>query len=307
MQTGAMPAAIGALVYWKPALANRAELNKQLHNVGLNKYMPAQPSPKAIMRQAVIQVCQDSKNLVRPTAEKGKFTVVNEQRGEDQNYYQNVLLASVGEDGTIECNDYEVKAQIEAAFKQISATVSVGAVSDKLATAIEDMKGVALKSGSLYYIPEAQIDHWKLLAEAFEGASNSPDSAIVVNKMRQLADEGTVRAVRDGLQGEFDNRLAQIADEINEGKLKSSSMLNRASEIKGMLDKLTMYENELSLTLDNVKARMISATSQLALAVFGAAGGDESPLSEEQRQALAASLRGKAEGSEEESLELVAA
>jgi hypothetical protein len=127
---------------------------------------------------------------------------------------------------------------------------------------VESLGGTRLRpTGAVYWVPGPKLDEWALVARAVESAADGRPSAVYL--LRHRLDADAVRAVRDAVVAEVSGEATRIRDEVGTGELGGRALETRKAQAAELRDKVLLYEDLLSVGLDELH-RVVDAADQAA-------------------------------------------
>jgi hypothetical protein len=268
----------GAVTFWSLAdWSDRQRLRAHFVPLGLELLVPEPRQAPAALRAALEEVLGGPRVLVRPLATRDGFAVVQEDRGVAANLYETTLTARVNtnEPPTLACDPYNGWApRIEQAFRLHLARTSAAQLSAALVRVIEAMGGTRLRpSGAVYCVPGHRLDDWAAVAHAVEQCGEGRPSAVYL--LRHRLDGDAIRAVRDAVVADVQAEAHRIRDEVATGDLGGRALETRKKQASDLREKVLLYEELLSVSLDGLHQAVDCADQAAATAalLLGAQAG----------------------------------
>lgn len=247
----------GCVTYWSLGTwSHLGRLTDALGAAGFADHAPAPRTAPACLRDALEHVYKDACNLIRPLKTRDGFHVVREHRGELLNDYRGVVTAKI-DPATLEVDFTPAAPEAQAvvdAYNRYRGYVRAANVADALVKAAERLGGVRLRpTGGLYWLPDARLGDWLKVARAVEDAAELEAGDRVgrnaVYVLRNVMDDGALRAVRDAVVAEVSAEAERIDKEVMEGKLGERALAARAEQAEALRAKIRQFEELLGVGL----------------------------------------------------------
>ncbi len=159
-------------------------------------------------------------------------------------------------------------------FLRTKAVLTSSAVNSSLrGIIVQKMSGLSSFTG--IYVPEANVPSWKALAERLFGAYDRDGNLIaegICGGEYEVAtvdlDADTIRSIRARLAAETKMEVGRISWDTLKGTLSAEQVLTRCDDAKALLAKISLYEQEFRLGLDDLKEAAEKANQIAAAALF---------------------------------------
>jgi hypothetical protein len=264
----------GTVTYWTlSAWSDLDRLKAGWEPLGLGEFVPETRAPIACLRDALNEVVGNGVVLVRPLASKTGFTVVRENRGAEDNSYQQLFSARIPEGQSKP--DFSVvsdeTANVMGAFHKYVGRLTSHQVSAALVKVLYYLGGTRLRpTGGIYWLSGKQSRMWQEVTEAVGAAADGGKSiAYVIN---HDLDADSVIAVRDALVDEVRQETTRLAREIKDPELGDKAIETRRNEARSLRKKVAEYEQILGVGLEALKKGLDSVEQSSALADLILAG-----------------------------------
>jgi hypothetical protein len=260
----------GATIFWSVSELSHGEMVRQgLEVLGLGAFAPEPRTPAAALRDAMEGVFTAPNQLVRPLKTRDGFVVVEEARGLDENAYRHIAAAKIDNNARITLTPYNpgLAAELVGRFNEHMGLIRASQVSASLVGILDAMGGTRLRpQGSIYYLPEHKLDVWQAVAFVYEKAGKGRPNSIYV--MRNLMDSAAIRAVRDAITAEVHGEAARLNREIQSGELGERALEHRKMQAEELRRKINLYEDVLSVGLDQLHQAVDYAEQAAAVAAL---------------------------------------
>lgn len=206
--------------------------------------------------------------LVRSLKESGCFGVVEEERGEDANNYQQVLMAKLsGNTLRFAPFDQTQADKIAACFNEMLGRVPGAAVGSALVSLVKANNGTTIRqTGGLYWLPHSRHAMWKAVAGAVEKAAAHGESRVYLATMEVNAD--SIRVVRDAIKTEVVKESERLLAEAVKGELGKKALEARLMYIQSLEAKVQEYEGIVGESLDDLRVALGKVTTALGMVAF---------------------------------------
>ena len=162
-----------------------------------------------------------------------------------------------------------VDAAVEQRRIEAEYTRQLGRVAKEQATAMlvavcRSVGGTPINpDGGVYFIPDAGMARWRIVAEAVEKAAGG---GCRVQHLTAVRDPDTVRAIADGFVADMESRLDRMADELNEKGARAA--MNRGDECIALADLAEAYASVLGDAHARVLGRIAEVQARATQAVM---------------------------------------
>jgi len=260
----------GAICFWTCGeLTVLQRLKDGLEDLGLGKFAPEPRTAPAALKDALESLYTLPTQLVRPLKSKDGFTVVEEGRGVDVNSYATVATAKIDKSRQISLTPYDyAKAQeLAGRFNEQLGLLRPSQVTAALVAILDSLGATRLRpSGAVYWLPAHRLDDWRAVCGVVEGAGKDKPNNVYV--LQNVFDDEAVRAVRDAITAEVMTTAARLNAEIRSGDLGERALENRRAEAEELRRKINLYEDLLSLGLEQLHLAVDHAESAAAVAAL---------------------------------------
>jgi hypothetical protein len=260
----------GATTFWSLSdWTHREMVQDGLEALGLAPFAPEPRTPAAALRDALGSLYTAATQLVRPLKTRDGFTVVEENRGTEENNYRHVVTAKIDKDMRITLLPYDAApaAELVRRFNEHLGLIRAAQVSASLVAILDALGGTRLRpGGSVYWLPGHRLDEWQAVARVYETAGRGRPNNLYV--MRSLMDQEAVRAVRDAITEEVRSEAERLSREIQSGELGERALEHRRAEAEHLRRKIRLYEELLSVGLDQLHHAVGQAENAAAVAAL---------------------------------------
>jgi hypothetical protein len=242
----------GAVTFWRGSDSDRSILERGLDDNGLSGLMPKQQTPKAVLNAALVALYANKTTLIRPLSKKNGFTVVSEDRGQDENRYDSRYTFEVDDDGNVSSPSapWAEVCRVRDQYKKSAGVVPAKAITNLLTTAVSRLSGIPLReSGGVYWIPRDKLDDWATYARIVEKAG----TGTMVHVMQTAADASSLRAIKEGILADIQSDVDQIMKDIETGDLHEAALEAREARADSLRKRLLEYEGILGETLGDMR------------------------------------------------------
>jgi hypothetical protein len=262
----------GAVVYWKTSDTSRGRLLGALDAVDLLELLPKQREPHAILRAALLQLCNangtgDRKYIVverkAPKVQGYQIHSVDKQDGQDsivafQGGYRLDEYENIVHDGDPQHQQAFDVPSVVAVYSYQQNIVPAATVGRVLVGAVQRIGGVCLRpAGGIYWVPEDVLLSIRALALVLNGA-NADCKVYIINT---VLDDAAIDAVKDALVAEVTAITASIRQELVENKLGEQAVKHRKAQAKYLHERVSRYEGIFGEALDALHAA-VNVTEQ---------------------------------------------
>jgi hypothetical protein len=272
---------LGALAFWNTKSTLRQRVQTAAEQAGIERFVPSQPSPSAVLREAMIetakQLCGRVRRhpfMVRRLADSHSFEVRQVHPRKHENDYDFCFSATIT---NAWCMDVlrvgETMASADAVFHHLLSKVKerrdylpAPMVSDVMVRALQSWSATRLKDdGGVWFVPSEHVNRYRAFAYAIAGDGDGP--RFCVTPFEIGSDPDTVSHVLDSLRSEVTTGIQDIMDELleSQGSLQARSLRTRADRVNGYLDKVVQYEAITGHALSDLSAAIEQARQALAL------------------------------------------
>ncbi len=266
----------GFCAWWDAGPSDRATLEHNLKNCGLEKYTPSIRTNEAALRLACSEyVAEQRSNLRKASRERSKngdkvkldklvrphldpkadgYQVVDEERrsGGDNNDYSADFSAKVEEapgyaNGRVTVTKGIAQQwKLQELYDQAKATVGGNAVGKALVDIVQYLEGTTLREiGGVYWMPSSAKDKWFEVINAFQSAGEKNK----VYMMQTVMDEQSCRAVTDAIVSEISSDVSKITEDLVSGSLGDKALEARKARALMLHERVKQYEEILETSL----------------------------------------------------------
>lgn len=260
----------GAVVYWTiESFTDRPRLKAGWDALGLGKFVPELRPNVSCLKDALTEVCGGSRFLVRPLGKRDGFTVVAEDRGEDENAYRHVLTAKIFSENTepVFTGDQTRAQEVLEAYRKHTGRVQAQQMGGALVSIMNHLGGTRLRpSGGVYWTRGSRLAEWTEAMEVAEKASeNGRTTGFAI---RHDMDEASIKAVQSAIIHEVSVEAHRLAEEIGSGELGDRAIKTRKAEAAALRDKVSEYESFLGVSLESLRKTLDSVEQTNAIAAL---------------------------------------
>lgn len=248
----------GLVIYWSlTRWSSRSRLKDLWGEAGYSQYVP-EPRPNiSCLRDALNEVFGGSRHLVRRLATRTGFTVVHEERGENENAYRPFLTAKcLGEHSEpIFTGDTSKADEVLAAYRLHAGRIEAPQLAGAMVKIVSDLGGTRLRpTGGIYWLPGRRTVEWERVTEAIEAAAD--DGKSVCYSISHDLDEKAIFAVQDAIIQEVTSEAKRLYEEIHSGDIGERAIQSRKREAGTLRKKVAEYEALLGVGLDNLRTAL---------------------------------------------------
>jgi hypothetical protein len=272
---------LGALAFWNTKTTLRRRVQAAAEQAGIERFVPSQPSPSAVLREAMIetakQLCGRVRRhpfMVRRLADSHAFEVRQVHPRKHENDYDFCFSATIT---NAWCMDVlrvgERMDSADAVFHHLLSKVQerrdylpAPMVSDVMVRALQSWAATRLKDdGGVWFVPSEQVARYRAFASAIAGDGDGPRFCLTPFEIG--SDPDTVSHVLDSLRSEVTLGIQDIMDDLLEshGSLQARSLRSRLDRVNGYLDKVVQYEAITGHAMSDLSAAIERAKQALAL------------------------------------------
>lgn len=270
----------GRCVFWTlPEILDEAPVFSAFEGAGVSELMPPHLRPKTAMRRALKEHFPHDYRVEHVTSFDG-FHVL--QKHEDSNgklsfphrltafairMPETTDMVVIGRDNSPvgdHSNDAQI-ADIEQQYRLLRKSVTSGALGGALVSVTERLKGIPLRpSGGFYWIPQASIPTWEILAAGIQAAGGT------LYSLTTGVDPLSVETLCAALEAKVQSELAQLDSALRDrspGKRGLRTLQSRALEVN---DLITTYQKLLGKTHDGILEQAADMEGEIAVALMAA-------------------------------------
>jgi hypothetical protein len=272
---------LGALAFWNTKTTLRRRVQAAAEQAGIERFVPSQPSPSAVLREAMIetakQLCGRVRRhpfMVRRLADSHAFEVRQVHPRKHENDYDFCFSATIT---NAWCMDVlrvgERMDSADAVFHHLLSKVQerrdylpAPMVSDVMVRALQSWAATRLKDdGGVWFVPSEQVARYRAFASAIAGDGDGPRFCLTPFEIG--SDPDTVSHVLDSLRSEVTLGIQDIMDDLleSQGSLQARSLRSRLDRVNGYLDKVVQYEAITGHAMSDLSAAIERAKQALAL------------------------------------------
>lgn len=266
----------GVIVMWSLAETSYlARVRDGLINIGHENHIPKPRTNAACLKDALRDVCGNSKVLIRPLESEGGtegFCVVEERRGTDGNNFEIDLVAKVTPEPRIKLRPFDHRAQpITDGFNKQLGLVKPASVTSSLTGIISSLGGTTLRPhGGVYWLPGYALKDWQAVCEVIENAAHDGKNCMYL--VRHQLDQDAIRVVHHAIASEVQTELDVIQKEIMEDGLGERALQRRTEQAYRMRTKIKEYAELLNVNLAQLLTQVESVETSIAQAAIIGAG-----------------------------------
>jgi len=272
----------GVVVYWTlPDLFNRDTLKTHWDTLGLGEFVPEQRAAISCLKEALQEVFGSRDALIRPLVARNGFSVVREQRGEDENEYRNVLTVKVYSKDTMPVflGDHEKIEEVKNAFYRHVGWLPSQQVASALVRVLSHLGATRLRpTGGIYWLPGYRVEEWKSVMVGVEAAAHG-GTAVGYTITHDLNPE-SVKAIQDAIVAEVSTEAKRLVEEISSGELGNRAVKTRKEQAAELRRKVADYEEMLDVNLSHLRKALDNVDQANAVAALLMASEPESSEAE---------------------------
>jgi hypothetical protein len=260
----------GVVSFW--TLSASFDRQSLLEGWGALGHADLVPEPRpyvAVLKDALAEVVGTAHTLIRPLASKTGFTVVRENRGEDENEFVPLFNARIpeGEGSPLFNNESDVTDKVLAAFFQKRGQLTAQQVSGAMVAAVYKLGGIRLRpTGGIYWLAGSRMDEWEQAGGVVAAAARGGAATTYV--IRHEIDEKAALAVQDALVEEVEAEAKRLVQEVQSGELGGRAVRTRKAEAVALRNKVTEYEQLLNTHLGSLRSSLDAAEQSIAMAAL---------------------------------------
>jgi hypothetical protein len=257
----------GAAVYWTLSEATDFEtLRDGLSAAGFGKFAPEPRTEQATLKEALENLYPG--HDIKALADRKCFEVTKCHAGTDRNEHRHVITARMI-CGRVETDSEAIldNDKIGAEYRRLKDRIPYHTVTRILTDIVSDLNGTTLRpTGGIYWLPADRLERWEMAADLIERASLDRKSRVYT--LRTICDESAVLAVRAALTAEIEREAADIEKRLHEPTAGYEAKRTQRKRAEALRQKLTRYESDLGLTLNDLRGLLDQATDRAAVATL---------------------------------------
>lgn len=262
----------GAVTFWSlSGTTLREQLASRWEDAGFKDFIPPPPGAVAALHDALDDVLAGPRMMVRPLYTKDGWTVVEEQRGTEENKYVTILTAKLAEGSdAVTITPYsEAVPLILQKYRHCLLCLKPAVIGSALVRAVQSLGAASLRpNGGFYDVPLGRLDDWSRLALATEACGGH-----FVYLVRHIMDADAVRAIRDAVVKDVLSEAKRINQEIKEKELGERALKNRQALAQALREKVLVYEELLDMGLEGLHQAVSEAEEAAGRAALLVAAG----------------------------------
>lgn len=263
----------GMFVWWEPGRIRVADLTDALTQMGYSHLLPKATTAQAALRETLSGFIEAAKIKVRgspvvisPLREDIRgFEAVRQDRGDTENIHD-FVISVVEEQGEVKIAKHNsqyvpqadlIKDQLEEKMTEVFHSqlewYPTSMATSCLSRVMMAMRAVVCrKAGGIYFLPESAGQKFLPLADAIDAAPGELSVTATVFPLRP--GERSYRLVLESIRNEVKAGLFEIETALSElgGKQRENGKASRLTALDGMKAKLTVYEDLLGVTMQDM-------------------------------------------------------
>ena len=274
-------AELGGLVFWNTKTTLRAHVQTAAERAGIGHFVPAQPSPTAVLRDGMLdtakRLCGRLRRhpfMVRRLADTRAFEVRQIHPHHQRNDYHFCFSATITEAWDISLlQTGDFMPATDRLYDDLLRTVThrrdylaAPAVSDVMVRGLQSWGATRLKDdGGVWFLPGDRVSRYRAFASAIDDAGEGPRFCCTTFEIG--ADPDTVGHVLDSLRAEVTTGIEEIMQDVlaADGGMQDRSIRLRMGRADAYLKKVSLYEKLTGETLADLSGAVQQAKQALAL------------------------------------------
>jgi hypothetical protein len=274
-------AALGGLAFWNTKTTLRIRVQGAAEQAGIERFVPLQPSPTAVLRESMLEtakrLCGRVRRhpfMVRRLADSHAFEVRQVHPQKQQNEYHFCFSATITDAWTLDLlqigdsmpSAFAIHEDLQEIVNHRRDFLPAPIVSDVMVRALHSWGATRLKDdGGVWFLPGEHVGRYRAFANAIYAADDGPRFCCTTFEIG--SDPDTVRHVLDSLRSEVTAGVEEMVQEVlaAEGGMQDRSIRLRMGRADAYLRKVSLYEKLTGETLADLSAAVEQAKQALAI------------------------------------------
>jgi hypothetical protein len=274
-------AGLGGLAFWNTTTTLRIRVRAAAEQAGIERLVPAQPSPTAVLRDSMLEtakrLCGRVRRhpfMVRRLVDSHAFEVRQVHPQKQQNDYRfcfSATITNAWQLDVLRIGDFmptpiEIHDDLHRTVDHRRDYLAAPMVSDVMVRALHSWGATRLKDdGGVWFLPSGCIDRYRSFANAIYGSGDGPRFCCTTFEIG--SDPDTVGHVLDSLRAEVIDGVREIMGDVlaAQSGMQERSIRLRMSRADSYLKKVSLYEKLTGETLSDLSGAVEQAKQALAI------------------------------------------
>ena len=274
-------AGLGGLAFWNTKTTLRIRVQAAAEQAGIERFVPLQPSPTAVLRESMLdtakRLCGRVRRhpfMVRRLSDSHAFEVRQVHPQKQQNDYCFCFSATITDAWELDLLRVgDAMPDTYALYEDVCRTVAnrrdylpSPVVSDVMVRALHSWGATRLKDdGGVWFLPGEYVTQYRAFANAIYVAGDGPRFCCTTFEIG--SDPDTVGHVLASLRAEVTAGIEEIMEDVlaAEGGMQDRSIRLRMGRADTYLRKVSLYEKLTGETLADLSGAVEQAKQALAL------------------------------------------
>lgn len=272
---------LGGLAFWNTKTTHRIRVQTAAEQAGIERFVPLQPSPTAVLRDAMLdtakRLCGRVRRhpfMVRRLADTHAFEVRQVHPQKQQNEYHFCFSATITNGWQLDIleigdgmpSEFAIYGDVRQTVDHRRDYLPAPAVSDVMVRALHAWGATRLKDdGGVWFLPGHHVGRYRAFADAIYAGGDAPRFCCTTFEIG--SDPDTVGHVLDSLRAEVTAGIEEIMEDVlsAEGGMQDRSIRLRMSRADSYIQKVSLYETLTGQTLADLSGAVEQAKQALAL------------------------------------------
>lgn len=274
-------AGLAGLAFWNTKTTLRVRVQSAAEQAGIERFVPLQPSPTAVLRESMLETAKRLGGrvrrhpfMVRRLADSHAFEVRQIHPQKQQNEYHFCFSATITDGWALDLlqvgdsmpSAFAIYEDLHQTLNHRRDYLAAPVVSDVMVRALHSWRATRLKDdGGVWFLPGEHIERYRAFANAIHAAGDGPRFCCTTFKIG--SDPDTVGHVLDSLRAEVTAGIEEIMQDVlsAEGGMQDRSIRLRMSRADAYLKKVSLYEKLTGETLAGLSGALEQAKQALAI------------------------------------------
>ena len=274
-------AGLGGLAFWNTKTTLRMRVQAAAEQAGIERFVPVQPSPTAVLREAMLdsakRLCGSIRRhpfMVRRLADSNAFEVRQVHPKKEQNDYHFCFSATITTSWQLDLLhigydmplSYSIRDALQRTLDHKRDYLPAPNVSEVMVRALHSWGATRLKDdGGVWFLPGEFVERYRAFSNAIYGNDDGPRFCCTTFEIG--SDPDTVGHVLDSLRAEVTAGVKEIMDDVlaAEGGMQDRSIRLRVERANGYLQRVAKYEAITGQTLADLSGAVEQTKQALAL------------------------------------------
>jgi hypothetical protein len=274
-------AGLGGLAFWNTKTTLRVRVQAAAEQAGIERFVPLQPSPTAVLRESMLdtakRLCGHVRRhpfMVRRLADTHAFEVRQVHPQKQQNDYHFCFSATITDRweldllrvGDVIPSAFAIHDDLQQTAKHRRDYLAAPVVSDVMVQALQSWRATRLKDdGGVWFLPGEHIGRYRAFANAIYAGDDGPRFCCTTFEIG--SDPDTVAHVLDSLRAEVTAGIEGIMQDVLDAEegMQERSIRLRMGRADAYLRKVAVYEKLTGETLADLSGAVEQAKQALAI------------------------------------------